>query len=42
MGTAISGGGGLRWVYGEKNFSGPYTGPEFYSPPNQRWRWRLF
>jgi hypothetical protein len=31
-----------RWVYGEKNFSGPYTGPGYYGPPNQRWRWWLF
>jgi hypothetical protein len=31
-----------RWVYGEKNFSGPYTGPGYYGSPNQRWRWWLF
>ena len=31
-----------RWVYGEKNFSGPYTGPGFYGHPNYRWRWWLF
>jgi len=31
-----------RWVYGEKNFSGPYTGPGYYGWPNYRWRWWLF
>ena len=31
-----------RWVYGEKNFSGPYTGPGNYGWPNYRWRWWLF
>jgi hypothetical protein len=31
-----------RWVYGEKNFSGPYTGPGNYGWPNWRSRWWLF
>ena len=31
-----------HWVYGEKNFSGPYTGPGNYGWPNFRWRWWLF
>lgn len=31
-----------RWVYGEKNFSGPYTGPGYYGWPNWRSRWWLF
>jgi hypothetical protein len=31
-----------RWVYGEKNFSGPYTGPGHYGWPNWRSRWWLF
>ena len=31
-----------RWVYGEKNFSGPYTGPGYYGWPNNRWRWWWF
>jgi hypothetical protein len=31
-----------RWVYGERNFSGPYTGRGYYGPPNYRWRWWLF
>ena len=31
-----------RWVYGEKNFSGPYTGPGYYGWPNWRTRWWLF
>ncbi len=31
-----------RWVYGEKNFSGPYTGPGYYGWPNYRWRWWFF
>jgi hypothetical protein len=31
-----------RWVYGEGNFSGPYTGPAYYSWPGNRWRWWPF
>jgi hypothetical protein len=31
-----------RWVYGEKNFSGPYAGPGYYGWPNNRWRWWWF
>jgi hypothetical protein len=31
-----------RWVYGEKNFSGPYAGPGYYGWPNYRWRWWFF
>ena len=31
-----------RWVYGEKNFSGPYVGPGSYGWPNWRSRWWLF
>ena len=31
-----------HWVYGEKNFSGPYTGPGYYGWPNWRSRWWLF
>jgi hypothetical protein len=30
-----------RWVYGEGNFSGPYTGPGHYSWPAYRSRWWL-
>ena len=31
-----------KWVYGEKNFLGPYTGPGYYGWPNWRTRWWLF
>lgn len=31
-----------KWVYGEKNFLGPYTGPGYYGWPNYRTRWWLF
>jgi hypothetical protein len=31
-----------RWVYGEKNFYGPYAGPRYYGSPAYRWRWWLF
>ena len=31
-----------RWVYGEKNFSGPYVGHGYYGSPAYRWRWWLF
>ncbi len=31
-----------RWVYGEKNFYGPYAGPGYYGSPAYRWRWWLF
>jgi hypothetical protein len=28
-----------RWVYGDGNFSGPYTGPGYYGNPRYRWSW---
>lgn len=28
-----------RWIYGDRNFSGPYTGPGNYGWPNWHYRW---
>ncbi|WP_298281525.1 hypothetical protein [uncultured Bradyrhizobium sp.] len=31
-----------KWVYGDNNFSGPYTGPGNYGSPAYRYRWWPF
>lgn len=31
-----------RWVYGDNNFSGPYTGPGDYGSPRSRYIWWPF
>lgn len=31
-----------RWVYGEDNFFGPYTGPAHYGNPRYRYGWWPF
>jgi len=28
-----------RWVYGDKNFYGPYAGPGYYGNPRYRYNW---
>jgi len=31
-----------RWVYGDRNFYGPYTGPGYYGDPRYRYNWWPF
>lgn len=31
-----------RWVYGDNNFIGPYSGPGYYGSPAHRYRWLPF
>lgn len=31
-----------RWVYGDNNFVGPYSGPGYYGSPPYRYRWWPF
>lgn len=31
-----------RWVYGDKNFYGPYVGPGYYGDPRYRYSWWPF
>src|SRR5436190_2861471 len=31
-----------RWVYGDRNFYGPYYGPGYYGDPRYRYNWWPF